>query len=121
MRKNINDEDEGGEVNESRERRMHERTLNKYRNLDVNIRAQEMEALENEMHRTSKAAMKKGNTKNTLAKDFLEKHRGEQQPNANLISFLRGSSGGSFGGVNNANYEPDPTGMEVLPWDEEED
>ena len=77
------------------------------------------EAAEEMFKRVAKEALKDGATKQNLAQDFLQKFRGDQKPDQELINFLRKSQGGSFGGVNNKDYEPDPTGLETLPWEDE--
>lgn len=119
--------DEFDEVDEEQERREHERTLRKFKHLDVNVRMAEMEALEKQFEKAGKGAMKNKNTKNRVAKDFLEKYRGDQKPDQNLIDFLRKTAGGAGqGGVSNEDYEPGhPTGIQEaegdLPWDQEDD
>lgn len=116
---NMYDDDE--EVDYSREDRLHQRTLNQYKDLDIRVREQKMEAMERMLRKTARDALKDKATKQSVSKDFLEKFQGKQKPDADLISFLRGSAGGSLGGVNNQNYEGDPTGFESMPWDEDED
>jgi len=118
--------DDYDEVDEEQEQKEHERTLKRFKHLDVNVRMAEMEALERQFSKAGKGAMKNKNTKNRVAKDFLEKYRGDQKPDQNLIDFLRKTHGGAgVGGVNNNDFEPDPTGfMEAegdLPWDQEDE
>ncbi|MDY6959046.1 MAG: hypothetical protein SVK08_07785 [Halobacteriota archaeon] len=111
------------EMDVNEEKRLHESTLEKYRHLDVNVRSQKMEALEKVFSEAIKNKVKArdGKIRQSLAKDFLEKYRGEQRPDQHLIDFLRGTSGGNFGGVHNREFEPDPTGFEELPWERDED
>lgn len=90
-------------------------TLNKEQRRLDNIRAN-AEAAEAMFHKAAKDALKNPDTKANLAQDFLQKFRGDQQPDRKLIDFLRKTQGGDGGGVNNADYEPDPTGLEELPW-----
>ncbi len=117
----MSDYDEDESLDFNREKRQHQRTLQQYKDLDVRVRQEKMEAMEKALQKTARSALKNKDVKQALSKDFLEKFRGDQRPDTDLISFLRGSAGGSFGGVNNQNYEPDPTGFEELPWDEDDD
>ena len=73
------------------------------------------------MQKASKNPLKNDKVKQAMSKDFLEKFRGDQKPDQNLIEFLRGGAGGMHGGGHNKDFEPDPTGFEELPWEQDDD
>ena len=108
-------------IDPDKERREHLRTLNRYKHLQVDERAEQMDALKEAM--TELTSRKAKRNKNEMAKDFLEKWRDKPVPDQNLINFLRGYG---EGGTHNPDYEPGiPTGiMEAaheMPWDEDDD
>lgn len=111
------DFDEEEDLNFEKEKRMHQRTLSKFKDLDVDVRSRKAEAVEKAMHELTKRKTKR----DQLSKDFLEKYRGDQTPDARLIDFLRNRAGGDGGGGHNRDFEPNPTGFEELPWDSDDD
>jgi hypothetical protein len=118
MAKHRDDKD----LTEDELRAQHERTLQKYKHLDIDVRLEMMEALEKGFHKASKKGVKQ--SKSSLSKDFLEKHRRDQRPDDKLFTDIR--SFGGVGGTHNDNFEPGiPTGIAEkageMPWDQDED
>lgn len=113
------------DLNEDELRAQHERTIRKFRHLDVDVRTEQMEALEKGFHKASKKGSKQSRT--NLLKDFLGKHdrnRGEQRSDDKLFTDIQ--QFGGIGGTHNDNFEPGiPTGIKEkageMPWDEDED
>lgn len=116
----IDFDEDNEEINFDRELRQHKSTISKFKDLDVNIRAQKMEALERAMRRATSSPLKDKNVKQSLARDFLEKYKGIQRPDPNFDNFLRTKAGGNLGGGHNNDYEPNITGYEELPWEKED-
>ena len=82
------------------------------------------EAMERKVREVTSSVLKKDKkSKNAISQEFLRRYRGDEKPDPDLINFLRNTGGGSHGGVNSDQYEPDPTGFAEssgdLPWDED--
>lgn len=121
MSRDFDEFDEEVEVDGEKELRQHKATLARYKHLHVDERMAKMEALERAMGKATSNPLKNSRIRQNLSKDFLEKFRGDQKPDADLINFLRGGAGSNQGGGHNNDYEPDPTGFEDLPWEEDHD
>ena len=123
MARNFDEYDEQEEtlMDGEKELRQHKATLSRYKHLHVDARMEKMEALERALGKATRNPLKNKEVRNALAKDFIEKFRGDQKPDADLISFLRSSAGGNQGGGHNNDYEPDPTGFEKLPWEDDDE
>jgi hypothetical protein len=117
------------DINFEKEKAQHEATLRKFKHLDVEERRAKAEAVEKAMAgiaRKVHGGGKNEKVRQSMAKDFLNKYKGRDRPDPDLINFLRGTGGGSLGGVNNEEYEPGiPTGIAEsegdLPWQDDDD
>ena len=104
-------------IDEKLEKLEHERTLRKFQHLDVDTRRAKLEALENLLKDTQKKFISNPQVRESVLRDLNEKRTGVQQPNTNLLDFIKKTGGTST----QADFDPGFDVDEIGPTPDEGD